>query len=74
MTEHKVPSKTNPDKNYIVTDLDTSYECTCPAFQFKHKCSHIEIVKKKNSTPAKPVRPEPTNNRSLDNYLNRNTK
>lgn len=75
MIEHKVPSKRDPKVFYTVTDLDTTYECTCPSFKFRNApCKHIDSIKKMKGKPPEINRPTPTNNRSLDSYFNRNLK
>ncbi len=37
----KVVTGSKGDK-YVVTTIDGNTTCTCPGFQFRHKCKHVE--------------------------------
>jgi|GEM_PF-1993464 MinD-like ATPase involved in chromosome partitioning or flagellar assembly len=38
----RVKSETYPYKDYIITDLGTSIECTCPRFTYHKTCKHVK--------------------------------
>ena len=44
MLKYRVPSKSNPDKNYIVVDHTTFMECSCKSYHYRKECSHIKKV------------------------------
>ena len=35
------------NKNYVVTLDHGRYECTCPGFQFRRACKHVDAIKEK---------------------------
>lgn len=30
---------------YVITVMDTNISCSCPGFQFRRKCKHVEAYK-----------------------------
>lgn len=32
-------------KKYFLSKYDKSWSCTCPGYQFRHKCKHVEEMK-----------------------------
>ena len=47
VSEFKFESSSTPGKFYTVTVEGESYDCTCPGFVYRKKCSHLEKAKKR---------------------------
>lgn len=41
---YKVPSSSQPDKTYTITQYGSKKGCECPAYQFRHTCRHIKAI------------------------------
>jgi len=39
-----VPSSSQPDKTYTITQYGSKKGCDCPAYQYHHTCRHIKLT------------------------------
>lgn len=42
----EMPSKSNPDKKHLITNLTSNYECDCDSYKYRRTCSHVEMLKR----------------------------
>lgn len=48
MKTHYIRSRSNPTDFHTVEIHDTFSTCTCKAYEFRNKCSHIDHILKKH--------------------------
>lgn len=51
-TSDTIEVKGSKGETYLVNKIGSKYACSCPGFQFRRKCRHIEQIVTKETTNA----------------------